>query len=118
MGGAALAWLLVPLAGALAVGAAAQPHPRFHHGARLPLSDRDGRARLQLGQARAARPRFLAVSLWQIRTALGARPVQATDQSAGSARPQPLTAAGLLGDTAARDYTRKLQLFNDFAAPE
>lgn len=25
---------------------------------------------------------------------------------------------GLLGDTAARDYTRKLQLFNDFAAPE
>ena len=27
-------------------------------------------------------------------------------------------AAGLLGDTAARDYSRKLQLFNDFAAPE
>ena len=25
---------------------------------------------------------------------------------------------GLLGDTAARDYSRKLQLFNDFAAPE
>ena len=27
-------------------------------------------------------------------------------------------APGLLGDTAARDYSRKLQLFNDFAAPE
>lgn len=26
--------------------------------------------------------------------------------------------AGLLGDTAGRDYSRKLQLFNDFAAPE
>lgn len=46
--------------------------------------------------------------------------MQATDQPAGSARPEPLTAAapGLLGDTAARDYSRKLQLFNDFAAPE
>lgn len=46
----------------------------------------------------------------------------------GSAGPQPVTpgavsavapaAAGLLGDTAARDYSRKLELFNDFAAPE
>lgn len=49
--------------------------------------------------------------------------MQETDQSSGSARPEPLTAGvgaapGLLGDTAARDYSRKLQLFNDFAAPE
>ncbi|MHB8812800.1 MAG: methyltransferase domain-containing protein, partial [Steroidobacteraceae bacterium] len=54
--------------------------------------------------------------------------MQATDQPAGSAGPEPLTAAGaaaitaaapgLLGDTAARDYGRKLRLFNDFAAPE
>ena len=29
-----------------------------------------------------------------------------------------IAAAGLLGDTVARDYSRKLQLFNDFAAPE
>lgn len=54
--------------------------------------------------------------------------MQATDQSSGSARPEPLTAGaaatataaapGLLGDTAARDYSRKLRLFADFAAPE
>ncbi len=28
------------------------------------------------------------------------------------------TSAGLLGDTIARDYSRKLQLFNTFAEPE
>ncbi|HEV7138719.1 MAG TPA: class I SAM-dependent methyltransferase [Steroidobacteraceae bacterium] len=54
--------------------------------------------------------------------------MQTADQSAGSTRPEPLTAggaaggraaaAGLLGDTASRDYSRKLRLFNDFAAPE
>ena len=46
--------------------------------------------------------------------------MQAADQPSGSARPEPLTAAaaGLLGDTAARDYSRKLRLFNAFAAPE
>jgi SAM-dependent methyltransferase len=54
--------------------------------------------------------------------------VQATDQSSGSACPEPLTAGaaaaitaaapGLLGDSAARDYSRKLRLFNAFAAPE
>jgi SAM-dependent methyltransferase len=54
--------------------------------------------------------------------------VQTTDQPARSARPEPLTAGaataitaaapGLLGDTAARDYSHKLQLFHDFAAPE
>ena len=31
---------------------------------------------------------------------------------------QPATPSGLLGDTAARDYSRKLRLFNAFAAPE
>lgn len=31
---------------------------------------------------------------------------------------QPATPRGLLGDTAARDYSRKLRLFNTFAAPE
>jgi SAM-dependent methyltransferase len=31
---------------------------------------------------------------------------------------QPATGRGLLGDTAARDYSRKLHLFNAFAAPE
>lgn len=30
----------------------------------------------------------------------------------------PTTPSGLLGDTAARDYSRKLKLFNAFAAPE
>lgn len=30
----------------------------------------------------------------------------------------PTTSSGLLGDTAARDYSRKLKLFNAFAAPE
>src|SRR5215469_12362947 len=94
MGRAALAWLLVPLAGALAIGAVTYAHPRLHHGARLSLSDHHGRASLELGQARPARARFLAVSLRQIRTALGARPVQAADQSAGSARPQSLTRYG------------------------
>lgn len=55
--------------------------------------------------------------------------MQATDQPSGSARPESLTAGvaniaaaaptpGLLGDTIARDYSRKLRLFNDFAAPE
>lgn len=59
--------------------------------------------------------------------------MQAADQSSGSARPESLTdgeaaanraavaragAPGLLGDTAARDYSHKLQLFNDFAEPE
>ncbi len=54
--------------------------------------------------------------------------MQTTDQSAGSAGVESLTAGaaavlpatpqGLLGDTAARDYSRKLQLFNEFAAPE
>ena len=45
--------------------------------------------------------------------------MQTADQPSGSARPESLTAGGgLLGDTAARDYSRKLQLFNDFAAPE
>jgi SAM-dependent methyltransferase len=32
--------------------------------------------------------------------------------------PQAIAPSGLLGDTAARDYARKLQLFNSFAAPE
>ena len=53
--------------------------------------------------------------------------MQATDQPTGPSRPEPLRAGGaaataaapgLLGDTAARDYSRKLQLFNDFAASE
>lgn len=54
--------------------------------------------------------------------------MQATDQPSRPASPQPLRAGGaaaaaaaapgLLGDTAARDYSRKLQLFNEFAAPE
>lgn len=53
--------------------------------------------------------------------------MQAIDQPSGSARPEPLrpagaagaaAAPGLLGDTTARDYSRKLRLFNDFAAPE
>lgn len=54
--------------------------------------------------------------------------MQATDQPSGSASPEPLTlgaavavtaaAPGLLGDTADRDYSHKLRLFNDFAAPE
>ena len=54
--------------------------------------------------------------------------MQAGSAIEGSSGPQPLTAggtaavrdraSGLLGDTAARDYSRKLQLFNDFAAPE
>jgi SAM-dependent methyltransferase len=37
-----------------------------------------------------------------------------------TATQSPMTAApaGLLGDTIARDYSRKLQLFNSFAAPE
>jgi SAM-dependent methyltransferase len=38
--------------------------------------------------------------------------------TAGAAVAAGRAAAGLLGDTAARDYSRKLQLFNDFAAPE
>ena len=37
---------------------------------------------------------------------------------AGGAAGSRAAAPGLLGDTAARDYSRKLQLFNDFAAPE
>jgi len=32
--------------------------------------------------------------------------------------PQTIATAGLLGDTSARDYAYKLQLFNSFAAPE
>jgi SAM-dependent methyltransferase len=54
--------------------------------------------------------------------------VQTTDQSARSAGVESLTAGaaaapagiapGLLGDTSTRDYSRKLRLFNDFAAPE
>jgi SAM-dependent methyltransferase len=54
--------------------------------------------------------------------------VEARGGTEGSAGSEPLTAGGaaavtaaalgLLGDTAARDYSRKLRLFNDFAAPE
>ena len=54
--------------------------------------------------------------------------MQARGGLEGPSGPQPLTsvrarsigpaAAGLLGDTAARDYSHKLRLFNDFAAPE
>ena len=53
--------------------------------------------------------------------------MQARGGIEGSSGSQPLTgataaatpaAAGLLGDTAARDYSRKLRLFNAFAAPE
>jgi SAM-dependent methyltransferase len=53
--------------------------------------------------------------------------VQARGEIEGSSGPQSLrstadaagpAATGLLGDTARRDYSRKLQLFNDFAAPE
>ena len=55
--------------------------------------------------------------------------MQARGGIEGSSGPEPLTgataaagsaagASGLLGDTAARDYSRKLRLFNAFAAPE
>lgn len=49
--------------------------------------------------------------------------MQARGGIEGSAGPEPLTGggacgAGLLGDTAERDYSRKLRLFNGFAAPE
>jgi SAM-dependent methyltransferase len=54
--------------------------------------------------------------------------VQARGGFEGPSCPEPVTGvaaaavapalAGLLGDTARRDYTRKLRLFNDFAAPE
>lgn len=44
--------------------------------------------------------------------------MQARGGIEGPSGPQPLTAPGLLGDTAARDYSRKLRLFNSFAAPE
>lgn len=54
--------------------------------------------------------------------------MQARGRSEGPSGPEPLTpgatcritpaASGLLGDTAGRDYSRKLRAFNDFAAPE
>jgi SAM-dependent methyltransferase len=37
---------------------------------------------------------------------------------ASTGYPVTVSSAGLLGDTSARDYSRKLQLFNAFAAPE
>ncbi len=47
--------------------------------------------------------------------------MQARGGLEGSSRPQSLISpagSGLLGDTAGRDYSRKLRLFNDFAAAE
>ncbi len=53
----------------------------------------------------------------QARGGIEGSPGSQSLRSCGAATGAP-AACGLLGDSAARDYSRKLRLFNDFAAPE
>src|ERR1700730_1233506 len=91
MGGATLAGLLVSQGRAVALGALAAANCQFHHRFGLSVSDHYGHPRLRVGQVRAARACFVALSLSALRQPLGAACLEKTHSPMGSACPEPMT---------------------------
>src|SRR4029077_13043882 len=83
--------LLVSPGCAVALGAFAPAHRRFHHGARLPVSDHHGHPRLDVGQVCAAGTGLMALPLSALRQSVGAARLEKTHSPVGPARAEPMT---------------------------